>query len=133
MRDPIIAGYVETLRAFIGCPHCHQIYGEAVESNKEYAALTRTLVCRSCFRRFLKPRIPGWYEHPSGVTFGGNSRATADRGQGETRGTGSQGSVDGHTARRLSNVVIDAARRFGEALRSSPSQDELSRRHDKQP
>lgn len=123
-RPEITAGTVEVMTIRIHCPYCDAVYmaenGDPIvrDTDESFHALPRTLVCKACMCRFVKPTPLGWGRHYTGAKLRPTERKPQPTpGMGATRPGASQTPIAGRTAVRSLDMAIETIRAARSMLR----------------
>jgi hypothetical protein len=86
-----VAGSLITHTISIRCAYCDALYldprgSEIVENtDASFRAMPPSLVCKSCYKRFVKPEPLGWGRHPLAYALRTPARQRPSPGDGQTR------------------------------------------------
>lgn len=114
-----VGGTLVTLTATIRCPFCDAVYpspnGQEIVENTDdsFHSMPRTLVCRACCKRFVKPIPSGWARHASGLSLASPAKPQRQaEGYGETRPGMTQSPVAAHSAPKTPRTALGPSPRF---------------------
>jgi hypothetical protein len=91
LAPEIISGSLITHSISIRCAYCDALFldprgSETIENaDASFRAMPPTLVCLSCYKRFVKPVPLGWSQHPLAHMLSTPTRQRPTPGNGQTR------------------------------------------------
>lgn len=126
-KPELTSGSLITHTISIRCAYCDALYldprgSEIVENTADsFQAMPRTLVCKSCCHRFVKPIPLGWSRHPLAHALRTPARQRPTPGDGQTRPSiaqnASQSTLTARTAIRRIDLASERIRTAEAAVR----------------
>lgn len=126
-KPELTSGSLITHTISIRCAYCDALYldprgADIVENTADsFQAMPRTLVCKSCSHRFVKPIPLGWSRHPLAYALRTPARQRPEPGSGQTRPSipqdASRSTLTARTAIQNLDTASDTIRTAQAAIR----------------